>query len=240
MKKIQLNIFLVGVAFFLSTLSSCQFNCVRGSGHKASETRKVGDFNKINISGDCKINLVQDSSLTLNVTADDNLLKYIKTTVRDNTLRIKTKKNICTSVPISINIGIHKLQELTASGAVEITCTGVITTGDMELGSSGNSKITLAINAANLTTEDSGNMELNLTGQASSHHINISGEGKVEAFGFIVGDYDIETSGDITCEINVLNSLNINSSGSSSVKYKGNPSNISNSKSGSSSLQKAD
>jgi len=56
----------------------------------------------------------------------------------------------------------------------------------------------------------------------------------------VVGDYDISTSGAGNCEINVLHSLNVSSSGASEVKYKGNPSSVNNDKSGASTLQKVD
>lgn len=240
MKKLHLNLLLVVTAFCLSALSSCQFNCVRGSGNQVSETRKVADFNKIDISGGFTVNLTQDSSLKLNITADDNLIKYIKTSVDDNTLHIKTTRNMCNTGKMSINIGIRKLEELESSGAIELTGDSIIHTGDLTFRLAGASKITLDLDAANVTTRSSGAAELHLTGQASSHRINISGVGKVYAYDFVVGDYYIETSGASDCEINVLHSLDVHSSGAADIKYKGNPSSVNNDKSGASSLQKVD
>ena len=81
MKKVHYYILLLVAGFSVAALSSCMFNCVRGSGHPASETRKVAEFTKLDISGDFNIILKQDSSLTLDITADDNLLKFIKTKI---------------------------------------------------------------------------------------------------------------------------------------------------------------
>jgi len=240
MKKVHYYILLLVAGFSVAALSSCMFNCVRGSGHPASETRKVAEFTKLDISGDFNIILKQDSSLTLDITADDNLLKFIKTKIEGNTLKIYTHKNLCNSGQMTITIGIHKLEELRSSGAIEVTADGKLVTKDLGFHLSGASKITLDLSAANVTTDGSGVTELNLTGQASSHHIDISGVAKVHAFDFVVGDYDISTSGAGNCEINVLHSLNVSSSGASEVKYKGNPSSVNNDKSGASTLQKVD
>jgi hypothetical protein len=165
-------------------------------------------------------------------------MKYIKADISDGKLIIKSKKNICSSGEMNIVIGVGKLQELDASGAVKIQSDGKITTGDIHFGFSGATKLTMELDAANVTTEGSGATKMILTGQATSHNIDMSGVGKIEAFDFVVGNYNIETSGASKLQINVLNSLSIHSSGASKVQYRGNPSSVNNDKSGASSVEK--
>jgi len=237
-KKAHLAMLLLITGLTVTALQACRFGCIRGSGNVTSETRKVGDFTKIDISGDFKIILKQDSSLNLNITADNNLLKYIKTRVDGDKLYIHTKKHLCNSGQLTVIIGVHNLDELKASGALDISSDGTLTVKDIDFDVAGTSKLTLNLNAANVTTSGSGLTEMDLTGQATSHHVDISGVAKIYAFGFIVGDYDIETSGASHCDINVLKTLRVSSSGASEVKYKGNPSSVSNDKSGSGSVEK--
>ncbi len=237
MKKIHLLILLLIAGITLGGFSSCRFNCVHGSGNVKSEDRKGGDFSRINISGAFKVVIKQDSSMSVKITADDNLLKYIKTEVSDGKLRIYTKRNICKSKEMLVNIGIRNLEELKASGAVEVEGDGKIITSDLHLRLAGVTKITMDLNAANVTTHGSGVTELNLRGQATSHDIETSGSGKVHAFDFVVSKCDIQTSGMGHSEVNVLNTLNVHSSGASEVRYKGNPS-VTNDKSGASSVEK--
>ena len=237
MKKIHLALVIIA-AVALGGLSACRFNCVHGSGHMVSDDRKVSDFNMISISGDYKVVLKQDSSMSLKITADDNLIKYIKTEVSGDRLRIYSKRNLCNNGQLTINIGIRNLEELKASGAVEVESDGNIRTQDLRFKLSGATKITMNLNAANVTTSGSGATELNLKGQATSHDIDLSGVGHVYAFDFVVGSCDIQTSGAGHCEVNVLNSLSVHSSGASEVRYRGNPSNVTNDKSGASSVEK--
>jgi hypothetical protein len=238
MKRIHLIIGVLFAGVILGSLSSCMLNCVHGSGKQASEDRKVGDFSKISISGGYRVILKQDSSRAIKITADDNLLKYIKTETSGDMLRIYTKKNLCNSGEMTVNIGVRNLEEIKASGAVEVESDGLVKTQDLRLKLSGATKVTMDLNAANVTTSGSGATELNLKGQATSHNIDLSGVGHVYALDFVVGSCDIQTSGAGHCDVNVLNSLSVHSSGASEVRYKGNPSNVSNDKSGASSLEK--
>jgi hypothetical protein len=238
MKRIHLAALASIAGIVLLCLSSCMFHCIHGSGHQASEDRKVSDFSRISISGGYKVILKQDSSFSLKITGDDNLLKYIKTEVDGDKLRIFSKKSFCNTGEIVINIGVKNLDGVKASGAVEVESDGQIHTHDLHFDLSGATKITMDLNAANVTTSGSGSTELDLKGQATSHNIDLSGSGRVHAFDFVVGSCDIQTSGVGESEVNVLNSLSVHSSGASEVKYKGNPSSVTNDKSGASSLEK--
>ncbi len=96
----------------------------------------------------------------------------------------------------------------------------------------------MELDAANVTTEGNGSAEIHLKGQASSHKVQLAGSGKIYAFDFVVGSYDIETTGASHCEINVLHDLNVNTTGASDIQYKGNPSNVNSHKTGASTLTK--
>ncbi|WP_295797329.1 head GIN domain-containing protein [Mucilaginibacter sp.] len=239
MKKIKLLFALAIAGITLGGLASCRLGCVHGSGHQQSESRKVDGFEKITISGGFKVILKQDSTLDIKITADDNLLKYIRTTVSGDRLKISTKRNLCNTGQMTVYVGIKRLNELKASGAVEVESDGKITTQDIEFNLSSATKLTLDLNAANVRTTGSGVTTINLKGQATSHDVEMAGSGKLHAFDFVVSNCSISSSGVGHSEVNVLNKLNVHSSGASDVKYKGNPA-VNNDKSGASSVEKAD
>lgn len=238
--KTNLYIALAVAALTTTVLSSCDMECKEGSGNITTETRKVEDFTKIEVGGGYKITLKQDSSLNVAVSVDDNLQQYVTTSVSGKVLKIKTKKNLCLTGQAELVIGVRNLEAISGSGAIELQSDGVLNVQNLDIDFSGSSKADLQLNAKNLHTEGSGATELKLKGQASSHSVNLSGSGNVDAFDFVVGDYNIETSGAADCKINVLNSLNVNTSGGSSIEYKGNPKNVTNHESGSSELKKVD
>lgn len=226
------------MAIILLTVSSCKFGCVKGSGHMITESHKMGDFKQIDISGGFKVNLKQDSSLNVSITADDNLMKYIRTSDDDGRLHIYTKKSLCGSGELVINIGVKNLEKIKSSGAIDVTSDGKIVTKDLSFELNGASKINMELDAANVTTEGSGSAEIHLKGQATSHKVELAGSGKIYALDFVVGSYDIETTGASHCEINVLHDLNVNTTGASDIQYRGNPANVNSHKTGASTLTK--
>ncbi|MGV8879127.1 MAG: head GIN domain-containing protein [Sphingobacteriaceae bacterium] len=231
---------LLCAAIIITGFSSCRmFGCESGSGNQIIEERKVADFSKIQISGAYKLILRQDSiPSVLKITADDNLMKDIQTNVSNGKMEIKMKGNYCNSDPILIYANVRQLTAIEGSGANEISSDGVINTKDFELELSGTNKVTLELNASVLRTKGSGSTEINLSGQAGEHWVELNGSGNLNALNLATGKYHIETSGASHCKINVLNELNVRTSGSGNVKYRGNPKSVNNSQSGSSSVTK--
>ncbi len=238
MNKLYSIAILFVAAISLSVLSSCRFGCVKGSGHQVTENHKAGDFTRLDISGRFKIHLKQDSSLTVSVTADDNLMKYIHINPEGDRLRIYSKKNICGSGELVLNIGVKNLEVIKTSGGINLVTDGKLNTKDLHFELNGASKIDMDLNADNLITEGSGSTDITLRGQATSHKIEFAGSGKVKAGDFVVGSYDIETTGASDCTINVLKDLNVNTTGAADIKYRGNPTNVNTSKTGAASVTK--
>ncbi|MBD1394964.1 head GIN domain-containing protein [Mucilaginibacter glaciei] len=238
MKKSYLLLSIIAL-LSIGTLSSCRrFRCVHGSGKVISKSQKMPDFSKIDISGGFKVKLVQDSSLNVTIKMDDNLFKYINTDVEGDKLVIKSRRNLCASGEIMIVIGVKNLEEVDASGAIDVSSSGRIVTKDLHFDLSGSTSIDMDIAAANVHTEGSGSTDMILKGQAASHNVDMSGSSKIDAFDFVVGKYNIETSGASEAKINVLNSLSVHSSGASDIEYRGTPGNVNIDKSGASSVKK--
>lgn len=238
MKKIYTLLAIAAAGYGLFTLSACNADCKQGTGKMITETRKVTGFDKVDISGGFEVVIKQDTAESLSVTADDNLMGAIKTDVSGGKLVVKTDGNICSGGKFVINISLRALSKIETAGAVNLSSSGKITTKNLVIGTSGATKLTLDLSASDVTTSGSGTTELNLSGQASSHSVNFSGEGTLNALNFVVAKYTIESSGASHCKINVLNELNVSSTGVSDVEYRGNPAKIHEDKSGASTMKK--
>lgn len=234
------TIYCLAIALIVLGLSACNGPCIEGSGNQVSQNRNVEAFTSVETGGAVKLVLQQDSIQKVSIVADDNIQEHIKTIVNGDRLQIKMDNNFCDAGPITIYVNAKTFSGVSASGTVNVISTGRINTGDFDLDLSGNSKVELDIIAANFKTNSSGSSEITLRGQARKHELSSSGSSDVDAFDFVVADYSIATSGSSNCRINVLNSLDVQSSGSSEIEYRGNPKRINNDKSGSSSIKKVD
>ena len=241
MKTFNFKILLLIAAVSVTLFSSCRrFRCIKGTGSVRTETRKMKGFTKLDISGGYKVTLKQDSTESISISIDDNLFKYVETTVDGNTLSVKSRRNICPSGEATLIIGVKNLEGVEASGAVDVKSDGRLNIKDLNINLAGSTKIDLDLNAANVHTSAAGLSEIYLKGQAASHDVDMSGSGKVEALDFVVAKYKISTSGASKCRINVLNELDVHTSGSSDIQYRGNPAKVNNDQSGASSVKKID
>jgi hypothetical protein len=143
----------------------------------------------------------------------------------------------CGSDSIIVHAGIGALSEIKADGASKVYSEGALHVGDMALDLSGATELNLNLYAGKLTTKSDGAARLTLRGQAGTHKLNSKGMLELNAFDFVVAQYDLDIEGTGKSNINVLNDLKVKTSGASSIFYKGNPKNVSDKKSGTSKLQ---
>jgi len=216
-------------------LSSCSgFDCINGSGNQVTENREIGTFTQVETSGSLKIVLSQDSTSSVRILADDNIQKEIQTRLSGNTLKIDIEGNICDAGPVTIYLGSKDYQKIESSGSVEVLSEGKLNLNELDLELHGSSKVMLDLNVKSLRTSSSGSSEIVLKGQAGTHDLDMTGSSSVEALEFVVGVYQINSTGASKSRINVLNSLEVNSRGASDVEYKGKPSKIKKDNSGAS------
>jgi hypothetical protein len=125
--------------------------------------------------------------------------------------------------------------DVSGSGNIELKGKGQ----DFESRVSGSGKVKLDIDIADRSTFAlSGSGKVYASGKAQEVKATISGSGEVLAADFVVDKCDVRISGSGDVEINVNKSLDANISGSGSVTYKGNPSQVNSHSSGSGKVRK--
>lgn len=219
---------------FVVLASACNNDkCISGKGEIVSEQRNVEDFTKIELQGEFKVVLTQDSFSTMRVIAPENIVQQVKSRVSGNILSIKMDKQICDSTVVELVLSSKNWESIIATGSSDISGGNLINANNLDINLSGVSKINLNLIVSRLKTQASGSSEISLSGQCRQHIIDLSGSNKIQAFGFVVSDYKIESSGKSKLDINVLSNLEVKTSGVSEISYKGSPKNISKNESGS-------
>lgn len=234
MKNLALIALLIPVLF-----AGCQTSCIEDSGRTVTRTVSLKNFDKIKVKGTIKLILVQDSSYKVQVDADSNIITYVKADVSGSELTIKLDHdNYCGTDSIVVHAGIGELKKLELDGTIAVAGEGRIYAGDIDLSFAGTSDVALDLNAARVNTGIEGVGKIALVGQAGTHELKIRGTAMVDAFNFVVGVCHVETDGTAKANLNVLNELKVNTSGSSEIYYKGNPKKVEEKKSGATKLEK--
>ena len=230
MKKIGIIVFAVAILlgvfvssfFSFGRLSERVFNFsfnsgTKGSGKLASESREVGSFTGVDVSGVFQVEITAQKEFGVEIEADDNLLPLIKTEVRGGVLRIETKQKISTSNPLRIRISAPNIDNIEASGASKVTLSNV-KNDDLRVDTSGASKITLAGETANLTIE-------------------VSGASAIDAENLKAENANVDASGASHVSVFAINELKSDASGASKIVYSGSPKNIEKKSSGAGSIR---
>ena len=111
---------------------------------------------------------------------------------------------------------------LDVSGACKIKIEANVT-DNADLDVSGAANILGKLKASNVKFSISGACSVELTGSANDFKIDLSGASKITAENFAVKNATIKSSGAGKITVNVTDALKVNSSGVSSVNYKGSP-----------------
>ena len=237
----------IAIAYILAVLtSSCVgFNekSVKLSGVTKVSTKEVSAFDKVDVSGaiDVIVNIGNKSEVVIE--ADSAIMPYVVTEVKDRELRIYNKDIIgfynFKNNKILVTITTPSILELESSGACDVTINDLKT--DMfKVSLSGACDLIGSFECNVIDFESSGSSDSKLRGKVKNCNIELSGACDIKALDLEVDSLKIEGSGSSNVEITVQNSLDVELSGASELRYKGEPKYIKTDMSGVSNLTKID
>jgi hypothetical protein len=240
MKKIVL--FSLVIFVFATGCREIAGRRVKGSGHIITENRTATGFNSIDVSGAIDVFVKQDSTTSVKVEADDNILEYIEVHTEGSTLEIYTENNINLRPTNKIKVYISNPQykEIQVSGASSVRCENEITSADaLDVGLSGASEGSLELNAPKVSVNLTGASNASVKGKTKDFEGSVSGASEIRGFDLLSENANVDASGASHIEIYASVKIDGQASGASSVNYKGNAqSNVE--KSGASSVNKKD
>lgn len=198
--KTKLIAFGLLIAFIIT---GCSFWGVRGNGRIKDESRSVSEFRKIEAGGAFSIHIKVGSATSVNISAEENLLSYIRTSVKGNTFRIDTRKNISPRKEIKIEITTPTLTDLDISGANNVEVEN--------------------ISGVEFNVELSGAGNVDLQGEIERLRIELSGAGNINSKDLKADEVRISVSGAASADVFAKKYLDASVSGVGSIDYYGNP-----------------
>ena len=229
-KTIIIVIAIVVVVAVISTVLALRGwpGALVGSGNLETEVYAFSDFTEVEIGGAFEFEIEQSSSYSVNVTADDNVMDYLRVSKDGQTLKIGLRTGLGmflgpVSVTLRASVTMSQLGGLTASGAPRGTVSGFTSAEDLDLTVSGASRVTGDITAGNVEFGISGASTIQLEGSASDIDANVSGASRLNLEAFTVDNADVNLSGASSGTVNLDGRLDANISGASTLWYIGEP-----------------
>ena len=190
---------------------------------RTSKFIPVSDFHTLEVSGNVKVELTQDSAWSVQATGGPTALAHLHVTARNGILRVYTDK-FHVERELTVYVVMPELRRLTVSGTSEVVGNNRFTSDYMQLELSGISKADLNIHVnRELNIGQSSATELDLEGMAYRLIHEGSGASRFDADDLIVHNALIKGSGAVNVSTNVTDSLDVRMSGASQYKNRYRP-----------------
>ncbi len=203
---------------------------------QTSQVRETSPFKKIEVSGAANVVFTQSDTLNLKVVADEKEINNIFTTFENETLVIKAKGSFTHSYKIYVSG--NSLNQITSSGASKFSSTNPITSDSLSIDVSGASDVILKVNTKVIDVMLSGASGVNLEGNTQTLYSTVSGASALKAYKLSTAITNVTASGASSAKVFANDKINANATGSSTIKFKGEPKEVSAEASSSSSIAK--
>lgn len=186
------------------TLSESSWH--RGSGNFVTESREIKGVHGICLESPGAVHLEIGDKESLVVTADDNLLPFIKTDVDDGVLSLKFESGLVVvpSKSIVYHIVLKKINDFEITRIGSITCNSDIYSETMQIVMGGGGTIKLGkliADRCKMTIRGPGNINIDGVEVIKLFSININGSGSLVAKDIMAGRFqaEIRGNGSIKC-----------------------------------------
>ena len=219
---------------------------VRGSGNVVEETRAVSGVTGVNLATIGHLTIEVGDTESLRIEAEDNLMEYLETEVRNGSLKIKIQDNLKlnTTRPIRYYLTVTGLDTIVLSSvgdieapdlkagrfSITIASTGNLEMGDLEadtltvrISSSGD--VTMGVlnaNALEVNIGSTGDLDI-AGGEVKTQSITISSSGKYTAQDLASDEAEVRLNSNGSATIWVHNHLKAKLNSSGDLRYRGNP-----------------
>jgi hypothetical protein len=203
--------------FLLATLFC--FATASLSAQSAKETRQVGAFDEISISGGYdNLTIREGNEESVTIEASGVQLDKIVTKVKGKTLEIGMKNGSYRNCKINIAITYKHIETINNSGSTDVVVETPIKGDSFTFNTSGSGNFKGSVQVKKLEINISGSSNIDISGQAEAQEYAISGSGDVDASKCNGKSADVAISGSGDVALNVNGAVQTSVSGSGHVR----------------------
>ena len=202
---------------------SARADAVIGNGQAATESRAIGAFDAIGLSGSIGLQLRQGSPTALVVHADANLLPMLETVVEGDQLKVRWKHgtSLRTNSRTWVEVTAPQVRAIASAGSGDVTIDAMkVPRLALSLQGSGDVRAN-ALQSDELSLGIAGSSTVTLAGRAARVSINVSGSGGIEAAELRADDVRVNIAGSGDASVHAERALSVSIAGSGNVTYSG-------------------
>jgi hypothetical protein len=217
-KKLLVVLMVVALSLSACSVAVNVLNVTRGSGNVIRETRNISGVTGIELAGSADVDITFGEEESLVVEAEDNIVPLIETEVENGRLVIGTKSNTSYSntKPVTVHVTLKSLEAVSLSGSGSITVQNY--------------------QGVTIRVDLSGSGDINVSGTADSADMTLGGSGKINGEQLKADSVKVGVDGSGDARVFASEQLDAEVGGSGSIRYSGNPEQVSKNVSGSGSI----
>lgn len=224
-KKITLTFLLFTITVSVNAQNWGGNKKVKGNGNIVTVNRTTSDYDEIAVGGSFDVILVEGKEGKITIEGEENIIPYVETDVKGNTLKIKYQQNtnIRTTKRLTITVTYNDIEKISLGGSGNIMNEGIIKSKDLDISLGGSGNITLNVKTDELESKIGGSGNIKLTGTTNEMDCSIAGSGSIKAYDLSTDTLEATIAGSGSMKITVKNKIKAKVVGSGSIYYKGNP-----------------
>ncbi|PKQ65435.1 hypothetical protein BZG02_00055 [Labilibaculum filiforme] len=228
MKKIiqKASLLIVGLTFLLSGNTSAQFWGEKGNGNIQKQDREVGSFSAISASMGLNVYVLQGDKESVTVEADENLLEYIVTEVKENELILKVNGTIRRATKMDIYVTLVNINEINVSSGADFESRNTLELENLDISVSSGADAKLELNAKELSCSVSSGANATLRGKADFFTGKASSGSDLQAKELIARSCRAKASSGGDVSVYASEEIEANASSGGDVSYYGNPTKV--------------
>ena len=201
---------------------------IKGNGNVITVSRTISDYDGIAVGGSFDVILVKGKEGKITIEGEENIIPYVETEVKGNTLNVNYQKNtnINTTKRLTVTITYQDLEMVSLGGSGNITCEGTLKATDLKTSLGGSGNITLNVDADELSANIGGSGNIKLSGNSNELTCSIAGSGSIKAYELNTNSLNANIAGSGSIRTTVKTKIKAKVVGSGSIYYKGNPTHI--------------
>ncbi|MBR3568541.1 MAG: DUF2807 domain-containing protein [Salinivirgaceae bacterium] len=193
---------------------------IKGNGKVKTDVRQVSGFNRVVVQGFVELYLSQETTESVKIESEENLVSLFKTSVSDSTLYVFVP-SVKKALKLNVTVAYKDLKQIILLNEVTLQSEKVANFDDIEIICGGASRLNFEFKATKSTVKVLDNSAVSLRGYTEYLTVEAHDETEVSAFDLQSDNCTIIGSGYAEISINVKKRLGITMSGSSNLYYMG-------------------
>ncbi len=193
----------------------------------SGQTRDLDNYSKVRVSGNIKVNLIEDSSNKADIEIIRGDYDKLKTDVVNGVLTIKFKSKGLwggnNNDKAKIDLYYTGIESLDVNAGASLKGSDVLSAKDMDIDVSSGASCDVEIEASSVDIDVSSGASLSVRGKGGELEADVSSGARLSASKLVCGKVDVDVSSGGSASVHATDHIVAEADSGGSVKYKGNP-----------------